>query len=157
MEFEVTEVARALGLVDSQARVIVGSDARVTGWSIDSRSIAPGDLFFALRGPNHDGNAYVDEVLRRGAVAAVANEELCPELTFEITDLIGEGRSGNVQSRCGTAEMELLRNGDEVGELPKFHAIASYLCASDRVPLISGSRQPSDLGDKSWTLDEDKR
>ena len=40
--------------------------AMVTGWSIDSRTIAPGDLFFALRGPNHDGHAYVDEVLAKG-------------------------------------------------------------------------------------------
>jgi len=61
------DVAQALGL-----RVEI--DARITGWSIDSRTIAPGDLFFALRGPNHDGNAYVEEVLRKGAVAAVANE-----------------------------------------------------------------------------------
>src|SRR5271169_320183 len=67
MEFELMEVAQALG-------VSVESDARVTGWSIDSRTIVPGDLFFALRGPNHDGNAFVDEVLRKGAVAAVANE-----------------------------------------------------------------------------------
>ena len=75
MEFEVTQVAQALGLtVEGDARSIVGSDARVTGWSIDSRTIAPGDLFFALRGPNHDGNAYVDEVLHKGAVAAIANE-----------------------------------------------------------------------------------
>jgi UDP-N-acetylmuramoyl-tripeptide--D-alanyl-D-alanine ligase len=66
MEFELMEVAQALG-------VSVKSDARVTGWSIDSRTVAPGDLFFALRGPNHDGNAYVDEVLRKGAVAAVAS------------------------------------------------------------------------------------
>jgi len=67
VEFEVRDVAQALGLT-------VDSDARITGWSIDSRSIAPGDLFFALRGPNHDGNAYVDEVLRKGAVAVIANE-----------------------------------------------------------------------------------
>jgi UDP-N-acetylmuramoyl-tripeptide--D-alanyl-D-alanine ligase len=75
VEFEVREVAQALGLnVESDRRFVFGSDARVTGWSIDSRSIAPGDLFFALRGPNHDGNAYVDDVLLKGAVAAVANE-----------------------------------------------------------------------------------
>jgi UDP-N-acetylmuramoyl-tripeptide--D-alanyl-D-alanine ligase len=67
MEFRLTDVAEALGLT-------AHSDAQITGWSIDSRSIAPGDLFFALRGPNHDGNAYVDEVLRKGAVAAIANE-----------------------------------------------------------------------------------
>src|ERR1700728_1740458 len=69
MEFEVTEIAQALGLT-------ADSHAHVTGWSIDSRTIAPGDLFFALRGPNHDGNAFVDEVLRKGAVAAVANEAI---------------------------------------------------------------------------------
>jgi UDP-N-acetylmuramoyl-tripeptide--D-alanyl-D-alanine ligase len=75
MEFEVKAVAHALGLtVENEARVIVVSDARVTGWSIDSRTVAPGDLFFALRGPNHDGNAFVDEVLRKGAVAAIAND-----------------------------------------------------------------------------------
>ena len=67
MEFGLTDVAQALGFR-------VESDARITGWSIDSRTVAPGDLFFALRGPNHDGNVYVDEVLRKGAVAAVANE-----------------------------------------------------------------------------------
>ncbi len=66
MEFRFTDVAQALGFT-------VQSDARITGWSIDSRTVAPGDLFFALRGPNHDGNAYVDEVLRNGAVAAIAN------------------------------------------------------------------------------------
>src|ERR1700728_690974 len=66
MEFEVTEIAQALGLT-------ADSHAHVTGWSIDSRTIAPGDMFFALRGPNHDGNAYVDQVLRKGAIAAVAN------------------------------------------------------------------------------------
>jgi UDP-N-acetylmuramoyl-tripeptide--D-alanyl-D-alanine ligase len=67
VEFGLKEVAQGLGLA-------VESDARITGWSIDSRTIAPGDLFFALRGPNHNGNVYVDEVLRKGAVAAVANE-----------------------------------------------------------------------------------
>jgi UDP-N-acetylmuramoyl-tripeptide--D-alanyl-D-alanine ligase len=49
-------------------------DARITGWSVDSRTVALGDLFFALRGPNHDGNAYVADTLRKGAVAAIANE-----------------------------------------------------------------------------------
>lgn len=67
MEFRLNEVADALGLR-------VESDARVTGWSIDSRTVVPGNLFFALRGPNHDGNAYVEDVLRKGAVGAVANE-----------------------------------------------------------------------------------
>jgi UDP-N-acetylmuramoyl-tripeptide--D-alanyl-D-alanine ligase len=55
--------------------VPANSDARITGWSVDSRTLQPGDLFFALPGPNHDGNAYLDEARRKGAVAAVANRQ----------------------------------------------------------------------------------
>jgi UDP-N-acetylmuramoyl-tripeptide--D-alanyl-D-alanine ligase len=51
-------------------------DAQVTGWSVDSRTIRPGDLFFALRGPTHDGHAYVAEVLRKGAAGAVVDREV---------------------------------------------------------------------------------
>ncbi|MFM2123651.1 MAG: hypothetical protein RL328_102, partial [Acidobacteriota bacterium] len=47
--------------------------AQVTGWSTDTRTVAPGDLFFALRGPNFDGNQYVSQALEKGAVAAVAD------------------------------------------------------------------------------------
>jgi UDP-N-acetylmuramoyl-tripeptide--D-alanyl-D-alanine ligase len=81
MEFEVKAVAHALGLT-------VESEARITGWSIDSRAVAPGDLFFALRGPNHDGNAFVGEVLRKGAVAAIANEPQ-PGLVLIVPDTLG--------------------------------------------------------------------
>jgi UDP-N-acetylmuramoyl-tripeptide--D-alanyl-D-alanine ligase len=49
------------------------SNATITGWSVDSRTVQPGDLFFALRGPNHDGNAYVEQALSKGAAAAVAD------------------------------------------------------------------------------------
>ncbi|MBL8232555.1 MAG: UDP-N-acetylmuramoyl-tripeptide--D-alanyl-D-alanine ligase [Bryobacterales bacterium] len=45
----------------------------VRGWSIDSRTISPGDLFFAIRGPLHDGHTYVPQVLAKGASAAVVD------------------------------------------------------------------------------------
>ncbi len=47
--------------------------APVTGVSIDSRTIQPGELFFALRGPNHDGHKFVSQVLAAGACAAVVD------------------------------------------------------------------------------------
>jgi UDP-N-acetylmuramoyl-L-alanyl-D-glutamate--2,6-diaminopimelate ligase len=43
---------------------------RVTG---DSRTVRPGDLFFALRGAKSDGLSYVPEAMRRGAVAVVSD------------------------------------------------------------------------------------
>ena len=41
------------------------------GYSIDSRTLNPGDLFIALKGDNFDGHDYVPQALERGAVAAL--------------------------------------------------------------------------------------
>ncbi len=43
----------------------------VSGYSIDSRSLHAGDLFFAIRGPNHDGHHFVDDAVKRGAIGTV--------------------------------------------------------------------------------------
>ena len=69
MKFSLRAVADALG-VDATAL----PDAMITGWSVDSRTVEPGDLFFALRGPVNDGHAHVAEVFAKGAVAAVVEE-----------------------------------------------------------------------------------
>ena len=47
-----------------------------SGVSIDTRTVAAGDLFVALRGPNHDGHAFVAEALARGAAAAMVDREI---------------------------------------------------------------------------------
>lgn len=46
---------------------------KVTGWSVDTRTQNSGDLYFALRGPNHDGHDYVDAAVEKGAVAVVVD------------------------------------------------------------------------------------
>src|SRR3974377_759698 len=43
----------------------------ITGWSVDTRTIQPGDMFFALRGPNHDGHDPVAAAFENGAIAAI--------------------------------------------------------------------------------------
>ena len=43
----------------------------VTGLSIDSRSIAPGEAYFAIKGDVHDGHDFVAAALRAGAALAV--------------------------------------------------------------------------------------
>ena len=66
MKRPLTWVAQRLGLQ-------LESRKEAAGWSIDSRSVQAGDLFFALRGPNHDGHEYIAEAFRKGAVAVVAD------------------------------------------------------------------------------------
>jgi UDP-N-acetylmuramoyl-tripeptide--D-alanyl-D-alanine ligase len=52
-----------------------GGDWVATGVSIDSRSVAAGDLFVALHGPNHDGHEFVAAALKQGATAAMVDRE----------------------------------------------------------------------------------
>jgi len=46
-------------------------NAVVAGYSIDSRTIRPGELFFAIRGPRFDGHDFVSAALQAGAAGAV--------------------------------------------------------------------------------------
>ena len=48
----------------------------VSGWSIDSRTLNPGDCFFAIAGPAHDGHDYVAQVFEHGAAAAIVEREI---------------------------------------------------------------------------------
>jgi UDP-N-acetylmuramoyl-tripeptide--D-alanyl-D-alanine ligase len=47
------------------------SAATASGYSIDSRTIQRGDLFFAIHGERFDGHDFVEAVIESGAVAAV--------------------------------------------------------------------------------------
>src|SRR5438067_10433193 len=44
-------------------------------YSIDSRTIQPGDLFFAVRGERLDGHDFVEQALGKGAIAAVVQKD----------------------------------------------------------------------------------
>ena len=49
---------------------------QVSGYSINSRTVEPGDLFFALRGGHSDGHLYLDQAFERGAVAAIIDRDI---------------------------------------------------------------------------------
>lgn len=44
--------------------------------SIDTRSLVPGDLFVAIKGPNFDGHAFILEAEAKGAIAAIVEDEV---------------------------------------------------------------------------------
>ncbi len=48
---------------------------KATGYSIDSRTLAPGDLFFAVQGERFDGHDFVEAALARGAGAVVVSKD----------------------------------------------------------------------------------
>jgi UDP-N-acetylmuramoyl-tripeptide--D-alanyl-D-alanine ligase len=51
------------------------SHAMAQGYSIDSRTVQPGELFFAVKGERLDGHDFVDQALSRGAIAAVVRKD----------------------------------------------------------------------------------
>ncbi len=68
----------ALWTADQAARATGGSASApfsASEISIDSRTLAPGALFVAIRGPHHDGHTFVAEAFARGAAAAVVADE----------------------------------------------------------------------------------
>jgi hypothetical protein len=50
-----------------------------------------------------------------------ANEKIDPQLFLEVANLLGKRRLGGVQPRGRVPEVELVGDGDEVSEVPKFH------------------------------------
>ena len=54
--------------------VLHGADCGFTNVSTDTRSLNPGDLFVALKGPNFNGNTFVTAAAEKGASAALVSE-----------------------------------------------------------------------------------
>jgi UDP-N-acetylmuramoyl-L-alanyl-D-glutamate--2,6-diaminopimelate ligase len=50
-------------------------DVDIQGLSSDSRTIAPGGLFFALKGTSADGQFYIEAAINQGAVAVLSHTE----------------------------------------------------------------------------------
>ena len=68
--YRIEDVARCTG-----ARVVHGDSARAaSGISTDTRSLARGDLFVALSGPNFDGNRFAADALARGAAGVMLED-----------------------------------------------------------------------------------
>ncbi len=59
-------------------------NAMAAGYSIDSRTIQPGELFFAVKGERLDGHDYVEGALEAGAVAAVVSKEQLPRYAARV-------------------------------------------------------------------------
>ncbi len=59
----------------------MGEDVHVTGIEYDSRRVAPGALFVAMRGESTDGNRYIEQAVARGAVAVVTDSAVAYDAT----------------------------------------------------------------------------
>jgi UDP-N-acetylmuramoyl-tripeptide--D-alanyl-D-alanine ligase len=73
-------IAEYLGVPASELPSTFNSDAVATGYSIDSRTINLGEVFFAVRGERMDGHDFLGQAFENGAIAAVVSREKIPAL-----------------------------------------------------------------------------
>ncbi len=73
MKLKLSKIAEFISAT-SVGPVQVGDDV-AQGYSIDSRTVGGGQLFFAVKGERLDGHDYVTAALEKGAVAAVVRKD----------------------------------------------------------------------------------
>jgi UDP-N-acetylmuramoyl-tripeptide--D-alanyl-D-alanine ligase len=74
------------------------SAALAEGYSIDSRTIRAGELFFAIHGERLDGHDFVEQALTAGAVAAVVSRQHAPRFPARNKILVVEDTLTALQS-----------------------------------------------------------
>jgi UDP-N-acetylmuramoyl-tripeptide--D-alanyl-D-alanine ligase len=56
-------------------RLVNGRELKVTGVSVDTRTLKPGDLYVAIRGKRLDGHQFCEQAVEKGAVGVVVDSE----------------------------------------------------------------------------------
>ena len=113
-----------------------GDPDRVIGEVVtDSRTLRPGDLFIALRGPRFDGHEFVGSALERGAAAAIV------EARADLNVRLDEDEAGVTTGGSGGASgppAGLIEVADTLKALQALaHAVRT--AAGTRVVAITGS------------------
>src|SRR5579871_3793099 len=94
MKLTLGEAAVGTGaMMEASSSVPHAGTLVVDGYSIDSRTIVPGELFFAVRGERFDGHDFVAAAVERGAIAAVvsrARVATLPDAALAVPLLIAE-------------------------------------------------------------------
>ena len=108
MRWTVIQVAEALGV---PAPTGLDPLAGLAGVSIDSRTIQPGELFIAIRGPRHDGHGFVGGALARGAAAGVVASDAIREYPEEVREkLFAVDDTLDALQRLASRACEIWRN-----------------------------------------------
>jgi UDP-N-acetylmuramoyl-tripeptide--D-alanyl-D-alanine ligase len=117
--------------------------AHASGYSIDSRTIVRGEVFFAVHGERLDGHDFVQQALAAGALAAVVKKDQVPRLTGQGTLLAVDDTLVALQ-RLGTAVRrlwgkKLVAVTGSAGKTTTKEAIAQVLSARFRTFKSQGN------------------
>jgi UDP-N-acetylmuramoyl-tripeptide--D-alanyl-D-alanine ligase len=113
------------------------------GYSIDSRSVRAGQLFFAVKGERLDGHDFVEQALRNGAIAAVVSKDQLSRYPRETRLLAVEDTLVALQTLATAVRKlwgkPLIGVTGSVGKTTTKEAIAHVLSARFRVLKSEGN------------------
>jgi UDP-N-acetylmuramoyl-tripeptide--D-alanyl-D-alanine ligase len=133
-------VIQSLSTLRAVAQVLgvsLTADAPVTGCSIDSRTIRPGELFFAVRGENTDGHLYAEKALAAGAAGVVAEHGVGPN-TIVVPNALTALQTLGAESRRRWAKPVVCVTGS-AGKTTTKDMIAAVLARRYRVRKTEGN------------------
>src|SRR5437868_5216434 len=117
--------------------------APAQGYSIDSRSIKPGELFFAVKGERLDGHDYVSQALKNGAVGAVVRRDRLGDFADRTNRLAVEDTLAALQSLATAVRKlwgkTLIGVTGSAGKTTTKEAISHVLSVRDRVFKSQGN------------------
>ena len=105
----------------------------VTGLSIDSRTILPGEAYFAIKGDVHDGHDFVDKALKAGAALAVVGSAQATKFAYGapllIVDDVLEGLRDLARAARARLGGQVVAVTGSVGKTSTKEALRSVLSA----------------------------
>jgi UDP-N-acetylmuramoyl-L-alanyl-D-glutamate--2,6-diaminopimelate ligase len=118
-----------------------GLDRPISGLTMDSRRVVPGNLFFALPGLRTDGAGYVDEAVNRGAVAVVSQKPVVlpyGKVTFiQVPDArVTLARVAQRYYRFPDRELDVVGVTGTNGKTTVTHLIKHFLNGQQKIGLI---------------------
>jgi UDP-N-acetylmuramoyl-tripeptide--D-alanyl-D-alanine ligase len=115
----------------------------VTGLSIDSRTIAPGEAYFAIKGEVHDGHDFVTAALKAGAALAVIEtaqrEKFAPDAPLLVVDDVLAGLVDLARAARARLQAQVIAVTGSVGKTSTKEALRRVLAAQGETHASAAS------------------
>ncbi len=143
-----SEPLQAVSLRELEAQGVgrlCGGDALISGVHHDSRRVAPGDLFVAIRGAQADGASFASAAVERGAVAVLAERELTGDELPALPQMIAAdpraalGLAAEIVYGRPTSALSVIGITGTNGKTTTAWMVEHALRATGRTPALSGT------------------
>ncbi|MEE2679156.1 MAG: UDP-N-acetylmuramoyl-L-alanyl-D-glutamate--2,6-diaminopimelate ligase [Myxococcota bacterium] len=134
------------------------TDPVIRGVCYDSRAVAPGDLFFAIRGESSDGHDYLEQAVERGAAALLVEEASeTPDLQGRPVVVVPDTRSALAPVACcfygePANELTLIGITGTNGKTSVTYLVESILTRADRRVGLIGTVEIRFPGERQRSL-----